>query len=163
MSRRRSVSREARLRATRAAGAASRRLLDRFGLQIPPGARPGLLPRDALVVMPAQGEILYRLLGADEIRERDFLSNRDKGRPCPANLPYIAHCGLSMYEHPDQALIHANRYPLSLAAVYLEAGAGTALAKSFGVGHYTVWASPSRMMSSAEVVAFVPEGDTQDR
>lgn len=108
------VSTEARQLAIRMATATARRL-EAFGLVVPPGRRPSAVPHDAMVVMPARGEILYRLLSSGEARERDFFSNRDKDRPAFTGHPYVVHCGVSMYEHPDQALLHANRYPLAVA------------------------------------------------
>src|SRR4051812_34451507 len=119
MSPRRSVTEEARRLAIRTANATARRL-EGFGRSVPPGRRPAYLPKEAVVVVPAAGEILYRLLSSDEPRERDFLSNRDKERPPMAGVPHLIHCGVSMYEHPDQALLKAQRYPLAVVAVELE-------------------------------------------
>jgi hypothetical protein len=155
---RRRVTEDARQLAIRLAAATARRL-EGYGLSAPPGRRPANLPHEAIVVMPARGEMLYRLLSSDEVRERDFFSNHEKDRPPMDGEPHVVHCGISMYEYVDQALLRANRFPLALAAVTLSAGRGVTLAKTYGVGHYTVWGQPSVLIETSTLVAHVPHND----
>ncbi len=109
-----------------------------------------------MVVVPARGEVLFRLLGSEEIKERDFLNNVAKGRPPLGSEPFVARLGLSMYEHPDQAVLKARRYPVALAAVTLVAGSGLMLAKTYGVGHYTVWGDPDVLLDHAQLAGHIP-------
>jgi hypothetical protein len=62
-----------------------------------------------------------------------------------------------MYDEPGQALVHAHRYPLAVAAVTLVAGAGISLAKTYGAGHYTVWGHPEILVAQAQAVAYVAD------
>jgi hypothetical protein len=156
-SRRASVTDEARQLAIRVVMAATRRL-ENYGVVIPPAWRPPRIPRDGFVVVPARGEVLFRLLSADDVRERDFFSKHDKERPCGENEPHVVYCGISMYEHPDQALIKANRYPLAVAAVTLREGEGFMLSKTYGPGHYTVWGNPETLLANARPIVGAVSG-----
>lgn len=148
------VTNEVRHRAGQAATAAAR-LLEAYGLIDPPEERPASLPPGAILALPARGEMLYRLLSSDEVRERDFFSNHDKDRPPLVGTDHVIHCGVSMFARPDQALIRANRYPVAVAAITLAAGMGVTLAKTFGAGHYTVWGDPPILQSQAQLLTVV--------
>ena len=156
MGRRQAVSEEARRIAVRVATEAARTLKG-YGIVIPPLRRPPMLPMDATVVVPANGEVLFRLLRGQEPRQADFQSNQDKGRPRTDGVPHLIRCGVSMYAEPGQALIHAHRYPLAVAAVTLDIGVGISLARTYGPGHYTVWGHPEILMSQAQALAYVPD------
>jgi len=145
------VTSEARERVAGIAARAAAKIRG-FGRIKPPEHRPANPPAEAIVVMPARGEILFRLVAAGEPKRRDFESKHDRGQPA-MGAAHVVHCGLSMFERPEQALSNANRYPLVVAAVTLAENAGLSLAKTFGTGHYTVWGQADALLARATPVA----------
>ena len=122
------------------------------GIVRPPGRAPSVIPKAGVVAVPARGERLFRLLGSDEPRAVDFRSNQEKGRPPFEGCPWLQHCGLSMFEHAEQAIMVARFQPLVIVQVELSKEAGFMLAKTFGPGHYSVWGDPEALMGQAIVV-----------
>ena|GEM_PF-2333761 len=117
------------------------RLLSLVGLGLPAGA---------VLAVPGDGEVLYRLLGRDRPRAADFRSNRDKGRPPMAHETALLRCGVSMFANEAAARSRARRAPVFVAAVTLEPGRGFSLAKTAGSGHYTVWGEPEALSACAQ-------------
>jgi hypothetical protein len=105
--------------------------------------------------MPARGEVLFRLVAAGEPKQRDFKSKHDLGMPS-MGAAHVVHCGLSMFERPEQVVSRAQRYPLVVVAVTLADGVGLTLAKTFGTGHYTVWGQADVLLARATPVAHEP-------
>ena len=102
------------------------------------------LPRDTILALPADGEVLYRLLRRELPEARDFMSNLTKNkRPFPDEHP-IYYAGMSMFELKSQALSRARRK--HVASVVLEPGKGFHIAKTRGAGHYTVWGDAEQLL-----------------
>jgi hypothetical protein len=98
-------------------------------------------------VEPASGQSMWRLLGANGPKLRDFESNRDKGRSRGRQQPYVAHLGLSMFDSLDLAVRNARIFPAHVARVQLAAGHGFSIARTFAdtKGHHTVWGEPAEL------------------
>ena len=96
---------------------------------------------------PASGQSMWRLLGANGPKLRDFESNRDKGRSRGRQQPYVAHLGLSMFDSLDLAVRNARIFPAHVARVQLAAGHGFSIARTFAdtKGHHTVWGEPAEL------------------
>jgi hypothetical protein len=106
------------------------------------------LPAGWLVIAPAAGQVLYRLVNRDPPIVRDFESDRTKDRPRFGEDLEVDHLGLSMFDTEDQALSMARRYPKLVAEVVLEPGLGFGLARTMLdlPGHYTVWGTPEDLL-----------------
>jgi hypothetical protein len=108
---------------------------------MPPSPPDVGLSEDWFVVVPADGQVVYRLVGAEQLRIRDFQSDRDKKRPRWDGDLEVDHLGLSVFASLDQAHSMARRYPKIVAQVELTTGAGIAIARTLLdlPGHYTIW------------------------
>lgn len=107
------------------------------------------LPAEAVVAVPSDGQMLYRLLRQQEPKAADFRSNRERGRPPAPRENVLLHCGVSMFSDRDAALSRARRTPVFLAAVTLAPGRGFYIAKTGGPFHYTVWGDPAALSAGA--------------
>jgi len=105
-------------------------------------------------VESANGQNMWRLLGANRPKLRDFESNRDKGRPRGRQQPYVAHLGLSMFDGLDLAVRNARIFPAHVARVQLDAGHGFSIARTFAdtKGHHTVWGDPAELWGQVVLV-----------
>jgi hypothetical protein len=123
--------------------------------EFPPSASQLGLSPDWLVVAPARGQRLYRLVGRDPPRDRDFLSDRAKGRPRFENDLETDHLGVSMFAAETQALSMARRYPKLVASVDLMPDHGFALARTLldVEGHYTVWGEPDGLLNHVSSIS----------
>lgn len=107
------------------------------------------LSAEAFVAAPARGdEIVYRLIGRQRPRARDFFSDQAKGRVAPPGTPWIDFIGLSVFHSLDGLLEIADRYPVLIAEMALPPGPSCYLAQSFFPGHYTLWADPELLLAS---------------
>lgn len=122
--------------------------------ELPPSPRDLGLPEDWIVIAPADGQIVYRLVGPDPLKVRDFQSDRDKKRPRWEGDLEVDHLGLSVFATLDQALSMARRYPKIVAEVELTTGAGIALARTMLdlPGHYTTWGCPEDLLDRVSSV-----------
>jgi hypothetical protein len=73
------------------------------------------LPADWLVVMPAGGHVMYRMVKAEQAIKDDFRSDRLLGRPRYGDDLEADHLGLSMFEELDQAQAMMRRFPKYIA------------------------------------------------
>jgi hypothetical protein len=124
----------------------------------PPLAQDIDLPPGALLIVPACGQVLYRLLSKPEPRLRDFMSNHERtlttrqgDQPPVPRLqgdPFDDWCSVSMYARPEQAVAIAQRWPTFVQAVHLAAGNGFSLARTEADidGHYDVWGDPQALL-----------------
>lgn len=112
-----------------------------------------------IVAEPATGgEVLYRIVGAQESTADEFRGRRDlRGRrPVSADTPWLLLAGVSMFETPAGALRIARRRPAWLAQIRLRAGAGIHFARTGTRGHVTVWGAPSTLAGCADRVNEAP-------
>jgi hypothetical protein len=101
------------------------------------------------------GEVLYRLLRATAPVVDDFRGRRDlpRGRPVPADTPWLLLAGVSMFDTQVGALRVARQRPATLARVRLAPRRGVHLAATGARGHRTVWGAPSILLECVEQVA----------
>src|SRR6188472_2523541 len=110
------------------------------------------LPGDSLVAVPASGQVLYRLVWCVPARERDFMSQMEKGRPPHKDSPAIYWTGVSMFRERSQAVSRASGKGSAVARVTLRPEEGFHLAKTLNEGHYTVWGLPDRLLANCAIV-----------
>jgi hypothetical protein len=125
---------------------------------VPPAKQVGL-DADWLVVVPAAGQLLFRLVGSGTSRPRDFQSDRDKERPQWPEQSYVDYLGVSMFETVELAEENAVRYPKMIASVRLAADKGFTIARTYVdiEGHYSAWGDPERFRASLEGVVICHE------
>jgi hypothetical protein len=111
----------------------------------------GLQP-DWVLLVPASGQVLYRVGGKSAARERDFQSDRDKTRPRYVDQTYVDHLGLSMFESEELAEASATNFPKFIVSVRLEPERGFMLARTESEieGHFSVWGDPESLLESVE-------------
>jgi hypothetical protein len=117
---------------------------------VPPGPVAFGLPSDAVVALPAAGQVLYRL-ASNPLEESDFVSLAHRGKPPFKKRPMLMHAGLSMFEQIAQAKSRSNRSPVVVAEVRLDPGFQFYLAKTYGIGHYTVWGLRADLLRVSKV------------
>jgi hypothetical protein len=117
---------------------------------LPPLTAEYGLPGTAYVVVEADNHVVYRVLGKPEARERDFMSDRDKGRPRAPDQGYADFVGVSVFGSEELAETHAVRFPKFVATVHLQPGEGFMLARTYAdvEGHYTLWGDPEALVRS---------------
>jgi hypothetical protein len=128
---------------------------------LPPlAADVGLRP-DAVLVVPAGGQVVFRLLGRSAAREWDFQSARDRDRPPQPGRDFLDYIGLSVFASEHAALAAAVRFPKIVARVHLPAGEGFVLARTVAAvaEHYSVWGDPRTLR--ARVVEITRVDDEQ--
>jgi hypothetical protein len=101
---------------------------------------------------PTDDWFVYRTIGRSEPRDRDFKSDRDKGRPRAPEQEYVDYVGLSVFGTEDAARENAVRFPKMVARVHLEAGCGFMIARTLADvdEHYTVWGDPEELMARVQ-------------
>ena len=111
----------------------------------------GLQP-DWLLLVPASGQVLYRVIGRSNAQERDFQLDRDKKRPRYPDQTYVDHLGLSMFESEELAEASATNFPKFITSVRLEPDRGFMLARTESEieGHLSVWGDPESLLDSVE-------------
>lgn len=139
-------------RAVRAGVEVARRPV--LGLGGPPGELPPLagalgLRDDALLVVPADGQVVFRLLGRSRPRLRDFQSARDRERPIGPQQDFLDYLGVSVFGREEVALANATQFPKLVARVHLPAGAGFTIARTLAdvEEHYSVWGEPDALVN----------------
>lgn len=122
---------------------------------LPPDPRDVGLPPEWLAIAPANRHRLFRLVGKDPPRERDFQSDKVKNRPRFAGDHEADHLALSMFATEAQALSMARRYPKIVAEVALPAGHGFGIARTMLdlEGHYSVWGDPAGLLDRVSSVS----------
>jgi hypothetical protein len=122
--------------------------------EMPPSPLDVGLPGEWVVVAPADGQTVYRLVGAEPLKIRDFQSDRDKKRPRWDEDLEVDHLGLSVFATLDQAQSMARRYPKIVAEVELTTGGGIAIARTIPdlIGHYTIWGCPEDLLERVSSV-----------
>jgi hypothetical protein len=126
-------------------------------VELPPAPGAFGLPDDWVIVAPAAGQTLYRVVGGDPLTLRDFKSNRDKGEPqrLRAGEHAIGYLGISLWADEDQAhAIAAKGYPKvgrAVAAITLSGDMGLARTRR-AAGHHTAWGSPEAFLEAATLV-----------
>ena len=112
------------------------------------------LPAGSYLAMPA-GETLYRLVRNDKPVEYSFQSRAVRGRGRLPDGHAILHTALSMFPTPEEARARGGLYDSHVARVQLSAGLSIHVAKTLGLGHYSVWGDPKDLM---QLAALVEEG-----
>ena len=107
---------------------------------------------EAVFALPADGEVLHRLVRQDRPTVESFKSRAVRGRGRLPEGPAILHAGLSMTDTTDQALARGGRYPSNVYQVRLDSDSAIHVAKTFGPGHYTVWGDPEVLLGLAAPV-----------
>lgn len=127
--------------------------------ELPPQPGDVGLPDDWLVVVPAAGQTVFRMVKHDSPTEDDFLSDRLLGRPRGEHVLEADHLGLSVFAERVQAEAMMRRYPKRIAEVRLEPEHGLSLARTFPLvgGHHTIWGEPDVLARLVESV-FVDPG-----
>jgi hypothetical protein len=104
------------------------------------------------VALWESGRPLYRLVGSETMSRRDFTSQYEKHKPCPALAPsFIVHLGISTFDTPEKARTRAMRSGW-LAELLPTPGFKVAAAKTMGPGHFTIFGDPDVLRSMATVV-----------
>lgn len=119
-----------------------------WGPELPPLAFDLGLPDDAQLVVPARGQVVYRLIGRSDAREFDFQSARERDRPMRPGQAFVDHVGISVFGSEAAALAMATRFPKLIACVYLSAGEGFSIARTLPdvADHYSVWGDPAAIV-----------------
>ncbi len=123
--------------------------------QLPPRPEEFGLPADWLVIMPASGQTMFRMVTHEQQPPpEDFLSDRARSRPRLDEDLEADHLGSSMFAELAQAEAIMRRYPKLVAGVRLEAGHGFSLARTLPDldGHHTVWGEADDL---AQLVQYV--------
>jgi hypothetical protein len=110
------------------------------------------LDRNFIVVAPANGEVLYRIIADSTPKVHDFLSKRDKHDPQMSREHWLLYIGLSMFADQAQAEETRDRFKPDqhIAEVELRRGRGFTLARTFRTpGHHTVWGRPEDLLAAA--------------
>jgi hypothetical protein len=105
-----------------------------------------------IVVIPAGGQILYRITGDATPKVHDFLSKRDKHDPQMRGEHWLLYVGLSMFADEAQAEAIRDRFRphQHVAEVPLRGGRGFTLARTGKTpGHHTVWGRPEDLLAAA--------------
>jgi hypothetical protein len=104
----------------------------------------------------------YRIVKSDPPTEAEFLSDRARGRPLPAD-PALRrlHDGLSVYASLVQARRKAKAFPLLgglIAVVRLPDGSPVAYERTLqSSGHHTLWGEAATLLGYVEAVVGVEE------
>ncbi len=111
-----------------------------------------------IVAQPAQDEVLYRVVRAEQPHVEDFSSHRERPRrrPVPAGTPWLLLVGVSMFDTRDGALQIARRRPAWVAELRLTAGRGIHMAATGSHGHRTVWGEPDVLAACVETCHVAP-------
>jgi hypothetical protein len=119
-----------------------------WGPELPPLAAELGLPRDVELVVPARGQVVYRLIGRRTAREFDFQSARERERPMRPGQSFLDHVGISVFGSEAAALAMATRFPKMVAWVYLSPGEGFSIARTLPdvAEHFSVWADRAALM-----------------
>ena len=72
----------------------------------------GLQP-DWLLLVPASGQVLYRVIGRSNAQERDFQSDRDKKRPRYPDQTYVDHLGTQPPARGGESLLDSVEGPVT--------------------------------------------------
>jgi hypothetical protein len=111
-----------------------------------------------MLVVPANGQVLYRLLSKGAPRLRDFMSQHEKtltvpdgGQPPVPRQPddeFADWVSVSMFATIGDALEIPQRWPTFVQAVHLVPGLGFSLARTEPdlPGHYDVWGDPQALL-----------------
>ena len=111
----------------------------------------GLAPH-VIVVIPAAGEVLYRITVDATPKVHDFLSKRDKHDAQIRGEHWLLYVGLSMFADEAQAEAIRDRFRphQHVAEVELRPGRGITLARTGKTpGHHTVWGRPEDLLAAA--------------
>jgi hypothetical protein len=121
---------------------------------MPPSPPDVGLPENWIIIAPAYGQTVFRLVATEPLKIRDFQSDRDKNRPRWEDDLETDHLGLSVFETLDQARSMARRYPKVVAEVVLTEGAGIGIARTILElpGHYTIWGRPEDLLERVSSV-----------
>jgi hypothetical protein len=110
-----------------------------------------------MLVAPAAGQVLYRLVGNREARLRDFQSWRDRDQESGHDArfpddPWIDYVCISMYETEEIAVEGSNIFPAYIAPVRLKRNNGFSFARTQVDihGHYSVWGDPEKLLLAVE-------------
>lgn len=119
------------------------------------------LPDDWIVIAPADGQRVYRMVKHDPPTEDDFLSDRLLGRPRGKTDLEADHLGLSVFAEQAQAESMMRRYPKRIALVRLDPDCGLSLARTFPLvdGHHTIWGEPDVLVHLVESLFVDPGPD----
>lgn len=115
-----------------------------------PTARDLGLPAGALIAVPADGLVVFRLVRSDPPTDDDF-------RPRPHrrahhSWPEILQLGVSHFLSEDGAEGVRRHWGSSVAKVTLRPNRGIHLARTGRADHVTVWARIEELVEMAEVV-----------
>lgn len=115
------------------------------------------LAEEWIIVVPASGEVVYRVVAGDPLTVRDFKSNRDKGeaqRWVRAGESSLEYLGISVFATEAQARAVVERFPKigsRIAAVTLSEDMRFARTRRTP-GHHTAWGSPEAFLDAAALV-----------
>ena len=106
----------------------------------------------------------YRVVRSNPPTEADFLSDRERGRPEPADVRLLRLMdGLSVFDSEDRARGKAVRYPSLgsfIAALDIPAGDDRFRFErtTTSRGHYTLWGDPATLQRLVTLVVPVDAG-----
>jgi len=116
--------------------------------ELPPLAADIGLRADAALVVPANGQVVFRLLGRSAAREWDFQSARDRGRGIRPRQDFLDYLGVSVFGTEEAAVAIAARFPKLVTRVHLPPGEHFMIARTLPEyeHHYSVWGDPKALM-----------------
>ena len=120
--------------------------------ELPPDPTTLGMPSEAVVAVPAAGQLLYRIILDEKPAIQDLLSNHDKHNRQMGREPWLFDNGLSMLADAGQAAEMRDRFRRGqhLAETVLNPGMGIMLARTLKTpGHHTVWGCPEDLLMLA--------------
>lgn len=120
--------------------------------ELPPDPTTLGMPSEAVVAVPAAGQLLYRIIVDEKPAIQDFLSNHDKHNRQMGREPWLLYNGLSMLADAGQAAEMRDRFRRGqhVAEIVLNPGMGIMLARTLKTpGHHTVWGRPEDLLMLA--------------
>ena len=128
--------------------------------ELPALARDLGLADDAVAAFPASNQVVHRLIGRSDPRERDFESNQARENPRFPKQDFLDYVGLSVYGSLETAKESATQWPKLIARLRLRPGNGFMIARTLVDidDHYSIWGEVDRLLTCVESVErFDPE------
>src|ERR1700754_1207680 len=93
----------------------------------------------AVLALPAEDVVVYRVLRDAQPGKNDFRSDQSAGRPRGATESAVEHAGLSVWSDLDAAASIAGTFPVYIARLVVPPGQPFSIANTGPPRHYTLW------------------------
>jgi hypothetical protein len=110
------------------------------------------LPSDAIVALPGDGQVVYRVLQNRQPSKNDFRSDEAANRPKGSAELWIEHTGLSVFDDPQVAAALCTRYPIYIAEVEVPVDADCSIAKTGQPRHFSIWGDRRVLVANVRTV-----------